>query len=226
MIDRSREDHNRSETARQLAEAVEGGHLTNPVLVALSNDGLPFAFEMAQRLGLPLDFLIIQEIAAPGDPHHSIGMVIDGPEPHTIVDESAARRYRPPPGYIDAERHHQLAEIERRHRMYFGEDNPEDHDHKGRDVILVDDGRAPAASLQSAIQALRHMQVASIRLAMPFTRGEVMDTLGSEVDDIICLSSPDSRSEADAAYAGSESTTDQEAVRLLREARKLGRMLH
>ncbi len=223
MVEKQPTFRDRSEAGRQLAEMVETSRLANPVLVALSNDGVPVAFEIAQRLGLPLDFLIVQEIAAPGDPRQSIGMVVDGPEPHMIVDEGAARRFRPPPGYLDAERHHQLAEIDRRHRMYFGEDEPEDHDHKGRDVILVDDGSASVAAMQGAIKALRSMQVGSLRLALPFARADVVEALAGHVDELISLSNnPGSQ----AAYPGSSATTDQEAVRLLRQVRRLGRMLH
>jgi putative phosphoribosyl transferase len=223
MVEKQPTFRDRSEAGRHLADMVETSRLANPVLVALSNDGVPVAFEIAQRLGLPLDFLIIQHISAPGNPRQSIGMIVDGPQPHMIVDEGAARRFRPPPGYLDAERHHQLAEIDRRHRMYFGEDEPEDHDHKGRDVILVDDGSASVAAIQGAIKALRSMQVGSLRLALPFARADVVEVLAGHVDEVISLSN---NAGARAAYLGSSATTDQEAVRLLRQVRKLGRMLH
>jgi putative phosphoribosyl transferase len=216
----------RSDAGRCLAAAVDVSALTRPVLVALSNDGLSVAFEMAHRLGLPLDFLLIQPIAAPGDPHHSIGMVVDGREPRLIVDEQATRHFRPPPGYLDSERHHQLAELDRRHRMYFGEDEPADHDHTGRDVFLVDDGTASAQMLLAAVQALRTMRVASIRLAVPVACQDLLNAIGAEVDAVICLSLPGHSVDASSAYADFDATSDQQAVRLLRDARRLDRMLH
>jgi predicted phosphoribosyltransferase len=226
MVDTFAIFHDRSEAGRFLAAAVDLSALNRPVLVALSNDGLSVAFEMAHRLGLPLDFLLIQQIAAPGNPHHSIGMVVDGREPRLIVDEQAARHFRPPPGYLDAERHHQLAELDRRHRMYFGEDEPADHDHRGCDVLLVDDGTASVEIMRAAIQALRSMQVASIRLAIPVAGSDLLDAIGAEVTTVICLSLPGRRSDAASTYAAFDPTSDQEAVRLLRDARKLTRMLH
>ncbi len=218
--------HDRSEAGRFLAAAVDLSALVRPVLVALSNEGLSVAFEMAHRLGLPLDFLLIQPIAAPGDPHHSIGMVVDGREPRLIVDEQAARQFRPPPGYLDSERHHQLAELDRRHRLYFGEDEPAHHDHQGRDVILVDDGTASVEALRAAVQALRSMQVESIRLAVPVAGPDLFDAVATEVTTVICLSLPGRRTDPASAYADFDATSDQEAVRLLRDARKLERMLH
>lgn len=216
----------RGEAGRQLAEAIDAEEMPDPVLVALSNDGIPVAFEMARRLGLPLDLLIIQAVAAPGDPHQSIGMIVDGSVPHMIIDESAALRLRPPPGYLDSERHHQLAEIERRHRMFFGEDEPADHDHMGRNVILVDDGSAPAPALLAAVHALRMMRVGSIRIALPVAAPDILAALQGEVDAIVCLATGRHLAGSGSVFAASEATSDQVAVRLLREARKLGRMIH
>lgn len=216
----------RSEAGRQLADALQAARLANPVLVALSNDGITVGFEIAHRLGLPLDVLIIQTISAPGDPRQMLGVVVDGPEPHLVVDEETAQRLHPPPGYLDAERHHQLSEVERRHRMYFGEDAPDSHDHRGRDVILVDDGSAATASLQAAIRALREQGAQSIRLALPVDRHEITESLEAELDGLVCLMKSEAGAVAGGDYAVSEAISDQEAVRLLREARKLDRMLH
>jgi putative phosphoribosyl transferase len=216
----------RSDAGRRLSEAMQVGRLSDPVIVALSTGGVPVAFEIAQRLGIPLDLLIIREIAAPGHPEHGIGAVVDGKEPCLLVDEKAARQFRLPPGYLDTEWHHQLAEVERRHRMYFGEDEPQDHDYKGRDIILVDDAISGIASIRAGIQALRRTQVGSIFLVVPVAPSDLLEELRSQVDDIVCLSTPARLDTVSDHYAAFDDPSDQEVVRLLKEARQLGRMLH
>ncbi|SMF08958.1 Phosphoribosyl transferase domain-containing protein [Xaviernesmea oryzae] len=216
----------REDAGRQLAEAMQAAPLKDPVVVALPRGGVPVAFEVAQRLGAPLDLLIVRKIGAPGHPEYGIGAVVDGKEPHVIVNEAAARQFHIPPGYLAAEREHQLAEIERRHRMYFGEDQPEDHDHAGRDVILVDDGIANGGSIRAGIHALKEMAVGSIRLAVPVAPRDLLEELREEVDDIVCLSAPERLEAVSLHYGDFTETTDQDVVRLLKEARRLARMLH
>ncbi|KAB1088185.1 phosphoribosyltransferase [Neorhizobium galegae] len=215
----------REDAGRQLAEAMQAAMPPDPILMALPRGGVPVAFEVAQRLGLPLDLLIVRKIGAPGHPEYGIGAVVDGREPHVIVDEDAARRFHVPPGYLAAEREHQVAEIERRHRMYFGEDEPSEHDHTGRDIILVDDGIANGVSIRAGIHALKDMGVASIRIAVPVAPRLLLESLQEEVDDIVCLSAPERMEAVSLHYGDFRETTDQDVVRLLKEAHRLSRTL-
>ncbi|CDZ25857.1 phosphoribosyltransferase [Neorhizobium galegae] len=215
----------REDAGRQLAEAMRAAPLPDAVILALPRGGVPVAFEVAQRLGLPLDLLIVRKIGAPGHPEYGIGAVVDGREPHIVVNEEAARHFHVPPGYLAAEREHQLAEIERRHRMYFGEDEPSEHDHTGRDVILVDDGIANGVSIRAGIHALKDMGVASIRIAVPVAPRQLLESLKEEVDDIVCLSAPDRLEAVSLHYGDFRETTDQDVVRLLKEAHRLSRTL-
>ncbi|WP_117192181.1 phosphoribosyltransferase [Rhizobium terrae] len=226
MFDSSPTFSNREDAGRQLAEAMQAAPLHDPIIMALPRGGVPVAFEVAQRLGAPLDLLIVRKIGAPGHPEYGIGAVVDGKEPHVVVSEAAARHFHVPPGYLATERDHQLAEIERRHRMYFGEDEPRDHDHAGRDIILVDDGIANGVSIRAGIHALKEMGVGSIRVAVPVAPRELLETLREEVDEVVCLSAPEHMEAVSMHYRDFAETTDQDVVRLLKEARRLTRMIH
>ncbi|WP_246617512.1 phosphoribosyltransferase [Rhizobium populisoli] len=216
----------REDAGRQLAEAMLAHPMHDPVVMALPRGGVPVAFEVAQRLGIPLDLLIVRKIGAPGHPEYGIGAVVDGKEPHVVISEEAARHFHIPPGYIATERDHQVAEIERRHRMYFGEDEPEQHDHSGRDIILVDDGIANGGSIRAGIHALKEMGVGTIRIAVPVAPRDLLETLKEEVDEIVCLSAPERLEAVSRHYGDFSETTDQDVVRLLKEARRVNRMIH
>jgi putative phosphoribosyl transferase len=226
MTQQNPEFADRSAAGRQLAEVLQDRLLSEPLIVALPRGGVPVAFEMAQRLGLPLDLLIVRKIGAPGHPEFGIGAVADGPEPHVVIDEKAARRFPLPPGYLDTETRHQLAEVERRHRMYFGEDQAEDHDFRGRDIILVDDGIANGGSIFAGIQALKHMGAGRIVVAVPVASRMLVEELRHAVAEVICLSAPENLQAVSLHYDDFAQTTDQEVVALLKQAKNLDRRLH
>ena len=93
--------------------------------------------EAARRLGWDLDLLLVADIEAPGLSTTPLGFALDTPDPHLVVDEETARRCKLPPGYLHDTSQHALTEMARRHRVYFGEDDPSSHQLANRDVILV-----------------------------------------------------------------------------------------
>ncbi|WJH41015.1 hypothetical protein N7E02_10940 [Aliirhizobium terrae] len=123
-----------------LAEELSALALHDPVIVVFSPQAIGPAFEAAQRLGCELDLLLVGYILAPGHPEQVIGSVLDLAVPRVSIDEGLAREFHVPPGYLNTERQHQIAELERLHFMYLGDDDPARHDHAGKDVVLLDDG--------------------------------------------------------------------------------------
>lgn len=221
----------RSDAGRQLTEALQisqslSSVAGDPVVVAMPRGGVPVAFEVAQRLGLHLDLLILRRIAAPGHPEFNIGAVVDAKEPIVHIDEASVRRFPLPPGYLNTERQHQIAEVDRHHRMYFGEDHADEHDLAGRHVILIDEGLSDAGSMEVSIHALRQLGVAIITLAVPVASQDTLDAIRDKVEDVVCLSIPPTFGDVGDHYEDFPETTDQDVVRLLKEARRSERLLN
>lgn len=211
---------NRADAGRQLAEALLASDLRDPVVVALPRGGVPVGFEIAQRLAAPLHVLIVRKIGAPGHPEIGIGAVVHGREPHVVVSEEAARQFQLPPGYIAAERDRQLAEIDRRRRMYLGEDADKTPDHAGRPIVLVDDGVANGVSIRAAIARLREIGVSSIHVAVPVAPAAVVELLSQEVEQVTCLAAPERLGGVSVFYDDFDQVDDQEVIRLLKLARE------
>src|SRR5205807_10578040 len=58
---------NRTEAGRELAEKlVEYAGRDDVIVLGLPRGGVPVAFEVAQRLGAPLDVLIVRQLGVPG----------------------------------------------------------------------------------------------------------------------------------------------------------------
>src|SRR5216110_1542330 len=104
----------RRDAGRQLAGALARYRASRPVVLALPRGGVPVGFEVAQALGAPLDVLLVRKIGAPGHEELGLGAVVDGQDPQLVLNPDVMRSVAPPPGYIEAEKRRQLAEIERR----------------------------------------------------------------------------------------------------------------
>src|SRR5690606_9606309 len=117
--------------------------------------------------------LLVRKISAPGHPEYAIGAVVDGRDPQLVLNEEAMEIVQPRPGYIEAEKSRQLAEIERRRKLYVGDGKPIPV--AGRTIIVVDDGIATGATARVALKALRKGDAARIILAVPVAPKEALD---------------------------------------------------
>lgn len=176
----------RTDAGRQLAETIAGETLTNPLVVALPRGGVPVAYEIAVRIGAPLDILIVRKIGAPGHAEFGLGALVDGEEPELVLNRQAILLVRPAkamwrrrPGASTPKSC--AAALFRRSPTALAED---------RDVILVDDGIATGGTVRAAIKALRRAQPRRLLLAVPVAPKSELNELRSSVDRIICLATP------------------------------------
>lgn len=206
----------RREAGRRLGEAVKGLGLENPVVVALPRGGVPVAFEVARALGAPLEIMLVRKIGAPGHGEYGLGAIADGEEPQTVLNDRAMEIVQPDAGYVEAEGQRQMAEIERRRKVYLGDRRRIDVG--GRVVVLVDDGIATGSTARVALVALRRAGARRIVLAVPVAPEAAVEELKSVADDVVCLSMPEPFRAVGQDYADFTQTSDEEVVRLLREA--------
>lgn len=215
MADRPFRD--RREAGSRLAAALGRFRAAKPIVLALPRGGVPVAFEVAKALEAPLDILLVRKIGAPGHAEFGIGAVVDGRSPQLVLNERAVRIVGPAPGYIEAEQKRQLAEIERRRRVYRGaEPAPDVH---RRVTIVVDDGIATGGTVKAALRGVRRSEPERLVLAVPVAPPDSLDDLAGECDEIVCLSAPEPFFAVGAHYADFAQTSDAEVVQLLAEAR-------
>src|SRR5438309_10750062 len=108
----------RRDAGRQLATALAHYRQDRPIVLALPRGGVPVGFEVAKALSAPLDVLLVRKIGAPGHEELGLGAVVDGHDPQLVLNEDVIRSVAPPPGYIEAEKRRQLAEIGGRRQPY------------------------------------------------------------------------------------------------------------
>jgi putative phosphoribosyl transferase len=209
----------RRDAGRRLAAALAHLAPAHPLVLALPRGGVPVAFEVARALDAELDLLIVRKLGAPGHAELGIGAVVDGADPHLVLNEEVVRQVNPPPRYVRDELHRQLAEIERRRHAYLGDAAPVSPE--GRTVIVVDDGIATGGTIRAALDGVRKSRPKWLVLAVPVAPSMTLAALRSACDEIVCLAEPEPFFAVGAHYRTFDQTSDDEVVRLLHDARVL-----
>jgi putative phosphoribosyl transferase len=210
----------RKDAGRRLAAALQVFAGDNPLVLALPRGGVPVAFEVARAFHAPLDVILVRKIGAPGHSEYGIGAVVDGENPHLVLNEEAMAVVQPPPGYVEAERDRQLAEIERRRDLYLG--GRQAIPATDRTVIVVDDGIATGGTAKVALETLRKEGAARLVLAVPVAPEETLERLQKLADEIVCLSTPRPFHAVGLYYDDFDQVGDDTVVRLLRETQSRG----
>ena len=203
---------NRNEAGRLLAEKLAAYANRSDVLVlALPRGGVPVAYEVARRLGAPLDVFLVRKLGVPGYEELAMGAVATGGV--RVLNDQIVNGLGIPSYVIDAVAAQEQQELERRERLYRGGRPPPEV--RGRTVILVDDGLATGATMRAAIMALRQLQPARIIVATPTASPEICEELRSEVDEVICAITPEPFLAVGHWYEDFSQTTDDEVRNLL-----------
>ena len=212
----------RKTAGRQLSQRLQYLRHEKPVVLALPRGGVPVGFEIAEGLDAPLDIVLVRKIGVPWQPELALGAVVDGADPHVVINDSLAAELAIDESYIKSETARQLGEIERRRKLYLGDRPPVPL--AGRTVIVVDDGIATGSTVRTALRAIRNAGAGKIVLAVPVAPRDALDELRGEVDEIICLSIPSPFIAVGAHYAEFAQLADADVILLLEERHK--RMAH
>ncbi len=180
--------YDRHEAGRLLAQKLAHLRDQKPIVLALPRGGVPVGFEIAKALQAPLDVVLVRKIGVPTQPELALAAVVDGERARTSVNRELMEIFGLSEDYLAEQTEKQLAEIDRRRKLYVG-DRPY-LQVVGRTVIVVDDGIATGATVSAALEALRHAKPRRIALAVPVAPQETVRELGKKVDELVCLMTP------------------------------------
>ncbi|HEY2139510.1 MAG TPA: phosphoribosyltransferase [Chthoniobacterales bacterium] len=201
----------RTEAGQLLAERLvaEGPH-PNAIILALPRGGVPVGFEIATRLGLPLDVFVVRKLGVPGQSELAMGAIASGGI--RVLNEDVLRAMPHAAATVDAVTTEETYEVERRERDYRqGRPPPEI---TGRVIILVDDGLATGATMLAAVSALRQKDPSKIVVAVPVCPPETLGEIERVADETVILFAPDWFRGVGQFYENFSQVSD-ETVRLL-----------
>ena len=206
---------NRTEAGRLLAEKlVKYAGRADVIVLGLPRGGVPVAFEVAQRLGVPLDVFLVRKLGVPGFEELAVGAIASGGV--RVLNEDVLRALPNADETIESITARETAELERREQSYRdGRPAPELRD---RIVILVDDGLATGATMRAAVKALRQRGAAKIVVAVPVGPPDTCREFEGEADETICASVPEFFQAVGQYYEDFSQTSDDEVRELLARA--------
>jgi len=211
----------RRDAGLQLARELVRFRDLDPVVLALPRGGVPVAFEVARALDAPLDLGLVRKIGTPAQPELAAGAVVDGGAMELVRNEDVIAAARIPESWLREQAIHELAEIERRRRLYLG--GRARVPIEGKTAIVVDDGIATGATTRAALRAVRRRHPKLLVLAVPVAPEETVAALRAEVDEVVCLATPRPFGAIGYFYRDFRQLEDDEVRDLLARAERPGR---
>jgi putative phosphoribosyl transferase len=206
---------NRAEAGQRLASLL--GMYANRedvIVLGVPRGGVPIAFEVATALNLPLDIFVLRKLGVPGHEEFAFGAIGSGGV--RVLDRQVVQSLGLSNMVIDLVTRTERAELARREQIYRGQRPPLNV--RGKTVILVDDGIATGASLTAGVHAVRQMQPAAIVIAAPVAPRSTIKRLRHEVDDVVCVETPERFYGVGQFYHDFSQVSDEEVNALLDSA--------
>ena len=203
----------REEAGALLADALEPFAEEDAVVYALPRGGVVVGYQVAKKLGLPLDIVVARKVGHPANPEFAVCAVTE--EGEMFCNESVA--HLTDRAWLAAAARGEQEEARRRRKAYLPR---EKHiPASGKTAILVDDGVATGLTLRAALHALRKERPAKIVVAVPVAPHDVVEELEKEADEVVVLlDEAHYLGAVGAYYEDFPQTTDDEVISLLADA--------
>ncbi|MFQ4141831.1 phosphoribosyltransferase [Chlorogloeopsis sp. ULAP02] len=204
--------HDRAEAGKILARRLAAyANRPDVLVVALPRGGVPVAFEVAEALHAPLDICIVRKLGVPHHKELAMGAIAAGGI--RVLNYDVISWFGISSKTIDEVAAKELRELQRRDHVYRGEHPPLDV--RNRIVILIDDGIATGSTIRAAIAILQQQQPQRIVVAVPVAPLATCQELRAEVEEVVCLLTPEPLYAIGLWYENFSQTTDDEVRELL-----------
>ncbi|MFF5172320.1 phosphoribosyltransferase [Micromonospora sp. NPDC000089] len=200
----------RSDAGRQLADRLSA-LIGEPdvIVLGLVRGGVPVARVIADRLGAPLDVLVVRKLGLPWAPEVAFGAL--GPGGVRVLNEVVADRLEA--DTVTEVQRREQAELERREARYRGGRPPLEL--SGRTAVIVDDGLATGATARAAVEVARRLGARRVVVAVPVGAQEAYEMLSAEADQVVCAQRPAEFGAVGAYYEDFHEVDDDEVTAAL-----------
>ena len=179
----------RKDAGRQLGQALidRYGQRNNVLVLGLARGGVPVAREVAALLGAPLDVLLVRKLGLPQHEEYAMGAIASGGI--TVLDKEVVRTMGVSRQALDAVMAAEQKELHRREESYRPREAAKMIE--SQTVILIDDGLATGCTMRAAIASVKSSGAMSVVVAVPVAASETCEAIRKEVDDAVCLATPE-----------------------------------
>lgn len=184
------------------------------LVLGLPRGGVPVAYEVAQALHAALDIILVRKLGVPWREELAMGAIASGGV--RVLNQDVVETLNISERVIDAITAKETDELERRALAYRGDRPPPVV--AGKIVIVVDDGLATGSTMRAAITALKQQAPARLVVAVPTAARETVYEFESEVDEVVCVITPEPFHAVGLWYLDFSPTSDDEVRDLLAQA--------
>ena len=200
----------RQEAAKLLAEKLGKYKNDDGIVLAIPRGGIPIGFVIANEFNFPLEIILSKKIGHPNNPEFAIGSVsLEG----ALIDDNVKNI---PKMYIQIETEKIQKQLKEKFKMFMGDRKLADL--RNKTVIIIDDGIATGNTLLSSIKAIKKRNPNKIIVAVPVAPPTTADKFKKEVDEFICLLTPQNFLGVGQFYYDFSQVSDEEVIRLLERA--------
>jgi predicted phosphoribosyltransferase len=198
----------RADAGEQLADALEDAGVTADVVVGVTRGGVPVARAVADRLGCPLGYVVVQKIGTPGREELALGAVAsDGA---VWLNDDLLADLGVEASVFTARREQAEAVAAEKADAYRGAGaSPSLADKR---VVVVDDGVATGATACAAVASVRAQGANEVIFAAPVGAESSVEQVGEAADEVVVVAAPKPFGAVGAFYDRFEQVGD-EAVR-------------
>jgi predicted phosphoribosyltransferase len=182
----------RTEAGNLLAHRLSSSKGVFDIVLAIPCGGVVIGRVIADSLYLPLYALVVKKVPTLGQLELAAGAI--GPE-----------------GVSSGRRNAEVGKLVKERIEKFGQLK----NLRGKKVILVDDGIATGATIETAIKYLKKKKVGKIILAVPLAPKSIIDEICKEIDKVIVLKTPWGFRAVGEFYRYFPQVTDEEVLQLL-----------
>ena len=204
----------RTEAGRLLARRMAQLQGKDVVVLGLPRGGVPVAAEVARALGAPLDVIVVRKVGVPSQ--HELAMAAVGEGGVLVVNDRVVGMANVGAEELARAQERERAELESRVRHFRG--GRERLALTGRTVVLVDDGIATGSTARAACAVARALGAARIVFAAPVGARAATRQLATDVDELVCLETPQDFRAVGQYYVDFRPTEDGEVIELLQDA--------
>ena len=178
---------NRHDAGKRLADKLKKYKEKKDVVVlALPRGGIVIGYEIAKKLNVKLDIILVQKIGAPNNPELGIGALSEGGVSYlekNIIKHLGLKKE-------DVKKAKEIAYFKLKIRISKYRINRPLLSLKGKIIILVDDGLATGVTAQAAIKFIKKHNPKKIIFASPVSSYESLETIKKKISETVSLLSP------------------------------------
>lgn len=204
--------HDRVDAGRKLALKLKSYQGKKDALIlAIPRGGVIVAGEIARRLKLPLDVVIIRKIGHPANPELAIGAV--GSAGTVFLNRDLLKLTGLQEEDLKDKIQNLKKEIERREKILRSDRKP--FNIKNKIVIITDDGMATGSTMEAAILTLKKQKPKQIIIAVPVASKSAFKKILKIVDQAVALLIPEHFDAVGEFYENFAQVIDEEVIKIL-----------